>query len=244
LGKVNILIVEDELIIAEDLKDILQSLGYEVCGLAISAREAMVHIEEHAPDLALLDIQLKGGKDGIDLAEDIKPQFKLPFIFLTSHADSHTLDRAKKVHPYGYLVKPFQEKDIHAAVEIALSNFARESNNQNHQAHEATFVLNDSFFIRAGGMLVKLRFNDIIYLEADANYTNVYTREKRFVVRSVLKELEQKLVNYNFSRIHKSYVINLDAIDAIDSEAVHIGAKEIPISRSQHSWLLSHIKTL
>ncbi len=243
LAKVKILIVEDELIIAEDLKDILEILGYEVCGLAISAREALALMEEHAPDLALLDIQLKGGKDGIDLAQDIKSQFKLPFIFLTSHADRHTLDRAKAVHPYGYLVKPFQEKDIHASVEIALSNFAQESN-QMQQPHDATFVLNDSFFIRAGGMLMKLKFNDIMYLEADANYTNVYTRGKRFVVRSVLKELEQKLVSYNFSRIHKSYVINLDAIDAIDSQAVHIGTKEIPISRSQHSWLLSHIKTL
>lgn len=239
-----VLIVEDELIIAEDLKDILQSLGYEVCGLAISAREALTLIEEHAPDLALLDIQLKGGRDGVDLARDIRDQFKLAFVFLTSHADSHTLDRAKAVHPHGYLVKPFQEKDIHAAVEIALSNFARESSRQMDQSQEATFVLNDSFFIRSGGMLVKLKFSDIIYLEADANYTNVYTREKRFVVRSVLKELEQKLSNFNFSRIHKSYVINLDAIDAIDSQAVHIGDKEIPISRSQHSWLISNIKTL
>src|SRR5690606_646031 len=136
-----------------------------------------------------------GTKDGINLAQDIKDQFKMPFVFLTSHADKHTLERAKAVHPYGYLVKPFQEKDIHVAVEIALSNFANESNHQIHQAQEATFVLNDSFFIRTGTMLVKLRFNDIIYLEADANYTNVYTREKRFVVRSVLKELEQKLIN-------------------------------------------------
>lgn len=244
MAKVKILIVEDELIIAEDLKDILQSLGYEVCGMAISAREALGLIEEHSPDLTLLDIQLKGGKDGIDLAQDIKDQFKLPFIFLTSHADSHTLERAKAVHPYGYLVKPFQEKDIHAAVEIALSNFARETTHQVHQVHEATFILNDSFFVRSGGMLVKLKFNDILYLEADANYTNVYTREKRFVVRSVLKELESKLGNYNFSRIHKSYVINLGAIDAIDAQAVHIGGKEIPISRSQHSWLLNNIKTL
>ena len=237
--------MEDELIIAEDLKDILENLGYEVCGLAISAREALATIEEENPDLALLDIQIKGGKDGIELAQLIRDQFKIPFIFLTSHADKSTLERAKEVNPYGYLVKPFQEKDIHPAIEIALGNFARENERPVHPTQEDTgFMLNDSLFVRAGSMLVKLKFTDIIYLEADANYTNIFAREKRFVIRGILKDLEQKLASYNFVRIHKSYIINLALIDAIDAEAVHIGNKEIPISRSMHKWLLTRITTL
>lgn len=244
MRKVSVLIVEDELIIAEDLKDILENLGYNVCGLAISAREALALLEEHAPDLALLDIQIKGGKDGIELAQQIRNQYKVPFVFLTSHADPNTLERAKAVNPYGYLVKPFQEKDIHATVEMALANFAKESKSNDHKAQEQNFLLNDSLFVRAGGKLVKLKFKDINYLEADANYTNIFTRDKRFVIRAILKELEPKLEAYNFARIHKSYLVNLNAIDAIDAQAVHIGGKEIPISRSQHSWLMNQIKTL
>lgn len=242
MSEVSILIVEDELIIAEDLKDILEGLGYHVCGLAISAREALVLLEEHSPDLALLDIQLKGGKDGVDLAQDIREQFKLPFIFLTSHADPKTLQRAKEVRPYGYLLKPFQDKDIHVAVEMALNNFAAEQ--QAQPSGDADFILNDSLFVRANGMLVKLKFQDIQYLEADANYTSIYAGEKRYVVRSILKELEKKLAPYSFARVHKSYLINLNAIDAIDTQAVFIGGKEIPISRSQHAWLLNQIKTI
>lgn len=244
LSKVRILIVEDELLIAEDLKDILEELGYEVCGIAVSAREALALIEEKSPDLALLDIQIKGGKDGIELAADINDQYHLPFIMLTSHADMQTLSRAKEVHPYGYLVKPFHEKDILAAIEMALANFAREQVKKQQDEKSEDFVLNDSLFIRTNGMLVKLKFTDIIYFEADANYTNVFTKDKKFVIRSILKELENKLDPNRFARIHKSYLINLEEIDSIQADAVHIAGKEIPISRNQYSWLLQQIKML
>ncbi len=246
MNQIKILIVEDELIIAEDLKDILESLDYEVCGIAISAREALQLLEEHAPDIALLDIQIKGGKDGIDLANDINEQFKIPFIFLSSHADAATLERAKQVKPYGYLVKPFQEKDIHTTVEMALSNFAGTNTNlhKSETDHNPGFVLNDSLFVRNNSMLVKLKFNDIMYLEADANYSNIFANGKKYVIRSTLKELEQKLESHHFSRIHKSFLINLNAIDAIEAHSVHVGGQEIPISRTQHSWLLNHINTI
>ena len=243
-NKLSVLIVEDELIIAEDLRGILESLEYEVCGIALSAREAMVLLEEHAPDLALLNIEIKGGKDGIELAAQIREQYKLPYIFLTSYADRATLQRAKEVYPYGYLVKPFLEQDIHAAIEVALNNFARE-NESTEPTSGKDLALQDSLFVKNGGVLVKVRYQDITYLEADANYTNIFTSgKKKFVVRSILKELEQKLNQYNFTRIHKSYLINLDAIDAIDTHTVHVGDQAIPISRSQHNWLLSRISTL
>lgn len=243
MDKINILIVEDELIIAEDLKDILEELGYNVCGIANSAREALILLEEKAPDLALLDIQIKGGKDGIALAEDINNQYHIPFIMLTSHADTHTLARAKEVHPYGYLIKPFQEKEIYAIIEIALANFRKENNIKSKQVDLDEFVLNDSLFVRTNGMLVKLKLSDITYLEADANYTNVYTGDKKFVVRAILKELEQKLDDRLFVRVHKSYMINLAAIEAVEPHAVHISGKEIPISRNQYSWLINKVNT-
>jgi DNA-binding LytR/AlgR family response regulator len=243
MNKIKILIVEDELIIAEDLKDILEGLGYEVCGIAISAREALIFLEEKAPDLALLDIQIKGGRDGIALAEEINEQFHIPFIMLTSHADSKTLTRVKEVHPYGYLVKPFQEKEIRATIEIALANFSKENDKSAKKVDINEFVLNDSLFVRTNGMLVKLKLSEITYLEADANYTNVYTQHKKFVIRAILKELEQKLDERFFVRIHKSYMINLSAIEALESHAVHISGKEIPISRNQYSWLINKVNT-
>ncbi|AFL83144.1 response regulator of the LytR/AlgR family [Belliella baltica DSM 15883] len=243
MNKLKILIVEDELVIAEDLKDILEDLGYEVCGIAISAREALAMIDEFAPDLALLDIQIKGGKDGIELAAEINENFHLPFIIVSSYSDRQTLNRAKEVHPLGYLVKPYNEKDILAAIEMAMANYAKEQSKKNEDKSEE-FVLKDSLFIRTNGMLVKLKLSDIIYFEADANYTQVYTKDKKFVIRSILKELEAKLDPNRFARVHKSYLINLEEIQGIQAEAVHIAGKEIPISRNQYSWLLHQIKLL
>lgn len=244
MSKIKILIVEDELVIAEDLKEILEELGYEVCGIAVSSREALALIDEKSPDLALLDIQIKGGKDGIELAAEINENYHLPFIMLTSHADIHMINRAKEVNPYGYLVKPFNEKEILAGIELAMANFAKEQTRKKEEDTSQDFVLSDSLFIRTNGMLVKLKLQDIIYLEADANYTQVYAKDKKFVIRSTLKDLEGKLDPNRFVRIHKSYLINLSEIDSIQAESVYISGKEIPISRNQYSWLLQQINLL
>ncbi len=244
MSKIKILIVEDELVIAEDLKETLEDLGYEVCGIAISSREALALIDEKSPDLALLDIQIKGGKDGIQLAAEINENYHLPFIMLTSHADIQTINRAKEVNPYGYLVKPFNEKEILAGIELAMANFAKEQTRKKEEENSQDFVLSDSLFIRTNGMLVKLKLQDIIYLEADANYTQVYAKDKKFVIRSTLKDLEGKLDPNRFVRIHKSFLINLGEIDSIQAESVFISGKEIPISRNQYSWLLQQIKML
>lgn len=244
LSKLKILIVEDELVIAEDLKEILEDLGYEVCGIAISSKEALALIEEKSPDLALLDIQIKGGKDGVELAAEINANYRLPFIMLTSHADIHTINRVKEVNPYGYLVKPFNEKEILAGIELAMANFSKEQSRKNDPDTSQDFVLNDSLFIRNNGMLVKIKLQEIIYLEADANYTQVFAKDKKFVVRATLKDLEGKLDTNRFARIHKSFIINLAEIDSIQAESVSISGKEIPISRSQYSWLLQQIKML
>ncbi|RIW15244.1 DNA-binding response regulator [Algoriphagus lacus] len=244
MSKLKILIVEDELVIAEDLKEILEDLGYEVCGIAISSKEALALIEEKSPDLALLDIQIKGGKDGVELAAEINANYRLPFIMLTSHADIHTINRVKEVNPYGYLVKPFNEKEILAGIELAMANFSKEQARKNDPDTSQDFVLNDSLFIRNNGMLVKIKLQEIIYLEADANYTQVFAKDKKFVVRATLKDLEGKLDTNRFARIHKSFIINLAEIDSIQAESVSISGKEIPISRSQYSWLLQQIKML
>ena len=241
---VRIVIAEDEMIIAEDLKEILEILGYEVIGIGISAREVLQLVEEYNPSLALLDIQLKGGMDGIDLAREIRDHYRIPFLFLTSHADQSTILRAKEVNPYGYLLKPFDQSAIHAAVEMAMANFDKEIEKETAIGPDADMILHDSLFVRSNGMLVKVKFEDILYMEADGNYSNIYTRDKKYTLRCILKTLEEKLSSLRFARIHKSYLVNLAQIDAIDSQSVFMGGKEIPISRSQHGWLLKKIKTL
>mgnify|MGYP000398023669 CR=1 FL=1 len=121
-----ILIVEDEVIIAEDIFLNLERLGYSPLNPAISYNRALKAIEQKNFDFALLDINLGGkSRTGIDVAHHLNKTFPKPFVFLTSYSDSDTLELAKKTSPYGFLVKPFKKEDLHSTIEVAMSNYKR-----------------------------------------------------------------------------------------------------------------------
>jgi len=115
-----ILIVEDERITAEDLRDILTELGYTVTASVSSGADAIARADETRPDLALMDIRIKGDMDGTETARILRERFNIPVVYLTAHADTATLSRAKLAEPLGYITKPFQEAELHASIEIAL----------------------------------------------------------------------------------------------------------------------------
>lgn len=115
-----IFIVEDEVVIAMEIESVLQQLGYQVAGSAMSGEDAIVQAAETRPDLILMDIRLKGELDGITAADRIYRFYKIPVIFLTAHSDEKTLEKAIAVHPFGYLIKPFRKNELYTAIEIAL----------------------------------------------------------------------------------------------------------------------------
>jgi len=115
-----ILIVEDEIIIAADLESRLNGLGYTVCGKATSGEKALKLVEQYQPDLVMMDIVLQGEMDGIDAAEVIRDKWSIPVVFITAYAETDRLERAKLTYPFGYLLKPFQDRDLKITVEMAL----------------------------------------------------------------------------------------------------------------------------
>jgi PAS domain S-box-containing protein len=117
-----ILLVEDERIVALDVQARLQRLGYSVLGIVSTGEEALKAATEGQPDLALVDVRLKGGMDGIEVARHFRERLSVPVIFLTAYADAATVERAKRTEPFGYLIKPFDEKELLTAVELALHN--------------------------------------------------------------------------------------------------------------------------
>ena len=123
---ISILIIEDEAIVAQDIEAILIDLGYKVAGIIHRSDKAIDYLSFHSPDLVLCDISIKGEKDGIEVAQIVREKKNIPFIFLTSFADRNTLSRAKQVLPYGYIVKPFDEKDLLSAIEVAMFKFNQE----------------------------------------------------------------------------------------------------------------------
>jgi CheY-like chemotaxis protein len=118
--KGKLLIVEDEPIVALDLQQEVERFGYEVVGLAESADEALIAVEETCPDLALMDIRIAGRMNGIQTARRLRDAYQIPAIFLTSYSDDSTVARAAREMPYGYLTKPFQSNELRATVQVAL----------------------------------------------------------------------------------------------------------------------------
>ncbi|MDE0561200.1 response regulator transcription factor [Algoriphagus sp. NF] len=118
-----ILIVEDEPLIAEDIRGYLEDSGFEVLGVAHEGEEALEILKSSQPDALLLDINLGDGMDGITLAGEIRKIYEFPFVFLTSHADKATLERAKQTIPSGYLLKPFDGNSLMTSLEVAIFNF-------------------------------------------------------------------------------------------------------------------------
>jgi len=130
MSEFKIVIVEDEPLIAQNIAVYLDNNDFIVGGIAYDADEGMALLNQQKPDAAILDINLDSETDGIQIAEFINQNLHIPFLYLTSHADKETLERAKKTEPSGYIVKPFNEKTLLATLEIAISNFAQKSNKQ------------------------------------------------------------------------------------------------------------------
>jgi len=242
MGKVKILVVEDEIVIADNICVILEKLGYEVLEPVINYSEAIEQLESEKPDLALLDIQLAGSKDGIDLAWKIKEDYDIPFIFLTSNADPRTVSRAKQLSPPAYLVKPFNRDDLYASIELALHNYSSKSPSAQSLEEAGNLIIRDSFFIKDKHLYHKVKFSDILYMKSEHVYVELYTQSgKKHLIRTTMNDFVGSLPG-NFYRTHRSYTVNLSYLDTINSRYVIIHQEEIPIGKNYREDLMRRIR--
>jgi DNA-binding LytR/AlgR family response regulator len=243
MSQLKVLIVEDDLMISESLKDILRILNHKVVGIADNADEAIELCNKDLPDLALLDIQISGDIDGVDLAEIIRDQFEIPFIFTTAYADNETVLRARDKGPFGYLVKPYGIKEVNAAIQIAKASFDRLKTAEKAVINLSKIV-GESLFLKQDSKLVKIKIEDILYVEAKGDYALFKTKAKGFIVQTTMKNVEEKLGNFFFQKIHRSFIINLSKIIDIEESNLLIEDKIIPISRANRESLFKRLNLL
>ncbi len=243
---IRILIVEDNVIIADDMQSMLEEIGYEIVDNVIVYEQAEEVLRTQQVDLVLIDIILASDKTGIDLGKHIRENYDIPFIFVTSNSDRATVENAKVVKPNGYLVKPFEQQDLYTSIEIALSNFTYGTGGTNkHDSLSeddlpmSNSILKDSIFVKKQHLYYRIQFSDIQFIKADNVYLEVNTVDKKFLVRSPLKDYLDKLPKSKFYRAHKSYIVNVDHIDAINSKDIMINNNLIPISKEFKELIIS-----
>src|SRR6056297_1803136 len=157
MAKLKVQIVEDEGVVALDIRRHLESFGYKVVGSHASGEEAISQFKTEAPDLILMDIRLQGQMDGIEAAQIIREQFRVPVIILTAYADEKTIERAKFIEPFGYIIKPFEERELRTNIEMALFRHRLETKLQRSEERYRSFFQDDlsaDFVTDSGGRLL------------------------------------------------------------------------------------------
>jgi two-component system, LytTR family, response regulator LytT len=219
MSKPKILIVEDESIVAKDIQNSLKKMGYIVPVVVSSGEKALNEIEESRPDLILMDIMLKGDMTGIDVANVIKERFSIPVVFLTAYADDNTLNKAKISEPYGYIIKPFKEKELQTTIEMAIYKHERDSMVKRERDLYHSIIENkeskDSIFVRADYRLNKVNFADIFFVEALKDYVVINTSDNIYTTHTTMKEMIRILPPKDFVRVHRSFIVRMDKIFSI-----------------------------
>ncbi|MGG6295757.1 hybrid sensor histidine kinase/response regulator [Leptolyngbya sp. AN02str] len=213
----NILVVEDELLIAMDIAERLQSMGYNVAGIADSAETALTLAAQARPDLVLMDIRLRDDMDGIAAAQLLRDQFRLPVVFLTSYTDKLTLERAKTAQPFGYITKPIQDKDLSTTIEIALARYQVER--QTQQTLEQQTQLNElkSRFIAIVSHEFRNPLNSIKFSAELLNQQGSdLTEERRAAyfqrIRSAVEQMNQLLEEVLLLSEHEIGAVTLNCV--------------------------------
>lgn len=245
---VRILIVEDEPIVAADLADRLTEMGYFVAGQYDSGEAALTHIGADAPDLVLMDIQLSGRLDGIETAGKIIESHPVPLIFLTSNTDEATFARAKSTMPAAFLGKPFRGKDLRHAIELAVQTNTLQSPAPaaaiSGNAGNASFF-HDRIFIKSRDSLVRIFIKDILWAAAEDYYCMVVTADKKFLLGQTLKQLSEALAHEpTLMRVHRSYLVNLSHVEAIEDMSLLIGKYKIPVNKAAKDEIISRFQRL
>jgi DNA-binding LytR/AlgR family response regulator len=224
-----ILIIEDEAVIAEHLRILLEAIGYSNVKMTHSKESAFLFLESFKPDLILLDIRMKNELDGIEIAQHINLSLKIPFIFITAHSDVSIIQKAIETQPAAYITKPFKTADLLAAITIAISKIQSES------------PLNFSF--KDGYDDVFIELNSIMYVKSDKNYIDIVCNGNKYSLRNSLEWFLNSIPEENFMRVHRSYVVNLNRVKKLSSQNLEIDEHIIPISRKFITELRERLKT-
>lgn len=246
MDKIKITIIEDEFVIAEDIADLLSGNNYHVLDRFDRAEIALDKILNDSPDLLLVDIQLGGAMNGIDLVKEIKKEVNLPVIYITANSEMSTYQLAKSTKPNAFLIKPFTPANLLAAIDLALFNFATERTPEKieksiSQNNDFETYINKCLFIRVNGRHQKVCPENILFVEASGSYVHIQTEKERYTLSQNLSSFFKKMPTDSLVRVHRSYLVNITKIDSFKDSWLLLQNHRIPIGENYKSDFLSRI---
>lgn len=239
MKSLRILIIEDELVTAHDIRQTLEKAGHSVTDIVRSLPAALTSARINPPDLALIDIHLEHSEnDGIDIAQSLLAQQTLPIIFLTGHSEQAMISRAQHLRPAAYLLKPFRHRELAIQIELAYYNY------QATKTNSVDPFLSDSLYLPVdhGKGYAKIRKSEVLYLRADRAYVEVYlvNEEREQVFSMSLGYISQFFTDDNFYSLSRSILVNLDFVERIDKSQFYVQGRKEPVSfpESNHKAFL------
>ena len=231
-----IIIVESDIPIAAKLSLQLNRLGYNITGIFSRAKDALHFLEQEVPDLILLDDQLKGQLNGIESKRSQSRNTSSPVIYFSKRT-ADTLDRI--------IPRSINKRKERLKKEIkgSLSKFQKNKDAQILKGNEHC-ILKDRIFVRHHEKMVRISLDDIQYIEADRNYCKVFSKDKKYLLVTTLKEVDEKLSDNRFLRIHRSYIANISHIDEIGGNHVVIDSHSLPLSKNMRPELFRHLQVI
>lgn len=243
MAKLKVFIVEDEPVYADQLEILVKEAGFWHIGTSDNATEAFEMITSIRPDFLLVDVNIKGSVDGIQLVDKLmKVDPDLLIIYITSYQDQRTFNRASETGPVAFLPKPIDENQILRTLELLVNKMTKQSM-INEQSENSGAFSDQSVFFKSGQHLVKVRFSSILFIEVQNRDCIIYTAHNEYKIRRTLAEVEERIPDGLLSRVHRSFLVNMKCLDSYDTlrNKIIIGEHEIPVSKGYKNEVLSSL---
>jgi len=250
MSSIQILIVEDDFLVAEEIQSSVETLGFEVSARVDNGKDAIQEVINNKPDLAIMDIRIKGEMDGIETAAQLGRDYGIPIIYMTDQTDSATYEKAKSTSPHAFLAKPVTAIALQRSIELAIVQVYKEQKeNQKERNLERGAVLNKHYMLKDKDGLHAINLEEITYLEADQQYCTLFTKDDNwYISRSMGKVLESlhqaEFCRSNLIRISKSHCVNLRHISRVKGNQVSVMGKEFSFGDKYRELLFQHIQTV
>lgn len=236
-----IVLLEDEAIVIRDIKARLNKLGYDVIASFNNGFDFLNFMNQNDADMCLIDINIRGEMNGIETVCKLQVNHNIPVIYLTAQGDRETFLQAKNTKPAAYLLKPYNEFELIASIELAIENF-EESNASDERALK---IIEDKFFFKYKERFECVKTKDVLFLEASGNYTTLHVEQgKSFLLSTQLGKIEELFQDSFFYRSHRSFIVNLHKVDGFDDSHLYIGQHQIPISKTYKKEFLERLRII